>query len=422
MKHPAILSLLLCALLLTCPALAEGTAGDHLQAAENYMKREQWDYASYEWRAVLEKVPEHLHANLGLASALTQAGYPDQAIEHLERIAPKIDHIDLDLALAKAYLRSGELTEARKRYFAIWKKKPFHPPVFQGLREIAKKLDGPEKRQMNRLLGKIGHKALLEGKKAARRQDYEKAVDYYHIAAHQSGKIDVINDYGIVLLLAGKYRDANRYYTVLLKKKDHWVIYANAAMAQMGIGQSYRAQKYLEEAISLCDDKEGKARLYNNLGFIYERSNKMTGARYAYERALELKPDYLKARVNLAYVYQRLMAYDEAVTTYRRLVNDHPRNADYWNGLGYSYELRHDYKKALDGYRKATRLDPAHKEALFNLGTLYKKMGKMKKSDQALEQLMDARFKAIEKDGAGRKAAGTQEGKILEFVDLFLMS
>ena len=43
----------------------------------------------------------------------------------------------------------------------------------------------------------------------------------------------------------------------------------------------------------------GKPRVANNLGYVYQQAGRRAEAKRDYERAIELDPDYWKARINL---------------------------------------------------------------------------------------------------------------------------
>jgi Flp pilus assembly protein TadD len=59
----------------------------------------------------------------------------------------------------------------------------------------------------------------------------------------------------------------------------------------------YRTEVSLWEASAKASP--GKARVWNNLGFARQTAGDLAGARTAYERALALDPEDVKARINL---------------------------------------------------------------------------------------------------------------------------
>lgn len=79
-----------------------------------------------------------------------------------------------------------------------------------------------------------------------------------------------------------------------------WVI--GLALLGIGFGTLLRNQVYRSE-VRLWEDSmsksPGKARVANNLGYVYQRAGRSDEARAAYLRAIELDPSYWKARINL---------------------------------------------------------------------------------------------------------------------------
>jgi Flp pilus assembly protein TadD len=70
----------------------------------------------------------------------------------------------------------------------------------------------------------------------------------------------------------------------------------------LGVATVQRNQDY-GSAVALWEDtlakSPHKARVANNLGFAYQQAGRLAEARLAYEQAIELDPDYWRARINL---------------------------------------------------------------------------------------------------------------------------
>lgn len=83
-----------------------------------------------------------------------------------------------------------------------------------------------------------------------------------------------------------------------------------------------RKKKEYEPAISLLVEalRYGleKANIYYQLGNVYVDGNDLARAEYAYNRALEMDPDFINAMHNLAVVYRRQKRMSLYVKTYKK--------------------------------------------------------------------------------------------------------
>lgn len=68
---------------------------------------------------------------------------------------------------------------------------------------------------------------------------------------------------------------------------------------------------------------------YNNLGYELAQQGDLPGAQAAFERAVELKPNYERARSNLATIAFQRGEYETATAQLRWLVMQYPNNQNY---------------------------------------------------------------------------------------------
>ena len=97
-----------------------------------------------------------------------------------------------------------------------------------------------------------------------------------------------------------------------------------------------RKKKDYEQAISLLVEalRYGldKAKIYYRLGNVYVDGGDLTRAEYAYNRALEMDPNFVNAMHNLAVVYRRQKRMSLYVKTYKksqRLLIKKPRKTEF---------------------------------------------------------------------------------------------
>lgn len=399
-----------------------------IASAEGYMNAQQWDFASHEWRSVLAEDPRNIRAHLGLAKVLDSSGLLDDGIKALEQARREVKDTSIDLALVDYYLKRqrgpADVAAAGRCLHDILQKDPHHAVAFQRLKKLLALVDESERIEIQAYLQRYAERAEREGRRAYQEGRYTDASKFYAIMVLQNKRLKPYNDYAVSLLLAGQPNAASKVYALLKRQSEQWQILANSAMVYLAKGQTYHATKEMERAISHCSDDKNKARLYNNLGYIYEVSRKRSKARFAYEKAISLNPRMMKAQMNLGYIYQREREYDQAIALYKKLTTLEPTNPEVWNQLGFSYELRHKPKPALAAYKKALAVDAKFRDAYFNLGTLYKKLNKMDKATQAFKQMMELEFEEIERAGEKndsliKQATEYRQSDLFRYVDLF---
>jgi tetratricopeptide (TPR) repeat protein len=420
--------------MLTLPGYTQvSTERQHIETAEGYANAGQWSYANHEWRAALAENPESLTAHVGLAQTLMQSGQNKEAVKHLQAARKHIHKLTLDLTYAEALRRIGENEQTANLYRAILEQAPMNIEAFRQLADLLPSLQETQQKAIRQYLDRRAIDASIKGRVAIKEGNYPAAVESFAISTAYAPKSRDVNDYAVSLMLLGRYEEALAQLGKIQElQAPTWQHQANLALVNLGKGQPERAGTDIERAIGQCANDSQKALLYNVLGFIYENQSKWLKARNAYQRALELEPGLIKARMNLAYAYQKDQAYPEAISTYRDLLLREPNDISLWNRLGFVYELSNKERLALLAYKKATELAPNDPEAHYNLTLLYKKMGKQKESDLAYKSVMRIEFQKMEAGerelstlkatGTGRQSGSNERNpkhRLLEYVDVF---
>ncbi|MBX2861189.1 MAG: tetratricopeptide repeat protein [Vampirovibrio sp.] len=400
------------------PFTAEaGEISLHVKAARRYMDAQQWDYAGYEWRQALEQDNKNVEANLGLVDTLYFSGYKKEAVKHLEKAVRRMKNGRAFLKLAELYGKTGQYGSADRLYRKILKRQRFQPDAYISFHQMVPTMPKKYQKSRNAYLGTIAKDAREKALEAAKTHNYRQSTKYFAIANEHYQDAALKNDYGLALLFSGQYKKSFLIFRQLNNDtQDNWRTLANEAIAALALRNSYQAQRRTEKAIELVDDPAEKAKLYNNLGYVSEASKKFTRARYAYEHALELSPSFLKARQNLAYILQRMQDYDTALTVYKDIYK-RTDDVDAMVKMGFVYELQHEDKKAESTYKKAISKDRKFKDAYYNLGLLYKKLGKMEKSSDAFKQLTELEFEKIE--NPEEREAKDNTPPLYQFIDAF---
>ena len=118
-------------------------------------------------------------------------------------------------------------------------------------------------------------------------------------------RLDVANDRQLYLALIGvACAFGMGVQAVMQHENRRWLAGAITGMVVIGLGVTtvQRNQAYAS-AVAFWEDaalkSPAKPRVANNLGYAYQQAGQIEAAKLAYQHAIELDPDYWKARINL---------------------------------------------------------------------------------------------------------------------------
>jgi len=134
----------------------------------------------------------------------------------------------------------------------------------------------------------------------------------------------------------------------------------------------------------------GKARAWFNLGGAYIQSNP-DRARVAYNRAIELKPDFAQAYYNLGVIDQFKGNYRQAAAYYDQTVNLDPGYWPAWNNLGNTLMSLGDKEYALKAFEKTLHLNPDHWPSQYNIAIVHFDAGRFAEAIPRLRTVLDWR-------------------------------
>lgn len=120
----------------------------------------------------------------------------------------------------------------------------------------------------------------------------------------------------------------------------------------------------------------GKARPYNNLGYIYNQQGLYRKALDILSRANEIDGEYPEALLNLAISHEHLGQIEEAEEACRKALQIKSDYPEAYNCRGDILRLRGRPGEAEKAYLRALELNPRFSEARNNLANLYQEMGK----------------------------------------------
>lgn len=119
-------------------------------------------------------------------------------------------------------------------------------------------------------------------------------------------------------------------------------------------------------------------------GYLMFVDKKYKAAEAALTSALQLRPEYIAARLKLAESLLGSGKVEEAGRLYDGILKEYPDSAEACYGLGRVHAARGDQASAVEFYRQACELFPTYGAAHYALARAYRQLGQ---SDKAQEQL-----------------------------------
>jgi tetratricopeptide (TPR) repeat protein len=144
------------------------------------------------------------------------------------------------------------------------------------------------------------------------------------------------------------------------------------------------------EQYSLAETCYQRAHLLNpksfnwayDLGYVLFKQGKYSQAVDALREALQLKPEYVPAKLKLAESMLSAHQVEAAGKVYQEVVRQDAQNAEAWYGLGRVQAAQGDSKSAAVSLGKACGLAPTYGAAQFALATAYRKLGEPQKATE----------------------------------------
>ena len=129
--------------------------------------------------------------------------------------------------------------------------------------------------------------------------------------------------------------------------------------------------------------------LHTELGKLYLVSGRNEEAQREFDKAIEVKSDYIDALIQRSLLYEREEKSNEAIEYLEELTNNYPLNIDILFQLGRLYYNNDQVSEAILQLEKAIRLSPNHSNALYSLGIAYEANGENRKAINVLERVLE---------------------------------
>ena len=134
-------------------------------------------------------------------------------------------------------------------------------------------------------------------------------------------------------------------------------------------------------------------RARNNLGVALKHRGRIDEAIEQYKMAIELDPDFADAHSNLGAAYYALGRNEEAVQEFKLATKNAGSNAYFFHHLGVvQYQLK-QYDEAIKQFKKAISKEPLLAEARYFLAECYMRQGDKKKAIEEYEATARGRSK-----------------------------
>lgn len=291
-----------------------------------YFQMHDFRGALQQFRVALSKSPESISANLFSGLSLLELQHPKQALPYLQKAyRTQPQDITTLLALARAEVASGDLSQAREFYGEASRSTPQNAEAWYGLGIVDRVLAEQELKQAKRSEQTAGgseafrkSQALLNSSKQAMSKAMQ--LDPGSVRTH--------------MVLGESFRIAERYDLAIREYKAATERAPDSAPAWGGLAAAYSASG--NDAAALAAAKRALSLDPNDadtntlLAAIFLRQGEYAKAESPAMRALQTKPGLSSARLILAKIYLAEHKPEKAVPELERAAKDDTTGNTYY--------------------------------------------------------------------------------------------
>ena len=175
----------------------------------------------------------------------------------------------------------------------------------------------------------------------------------------------------MALYQAGKWRQAEKHTTKLLKKNPTSALLRNVAGAIASAQAEYDSAKgYFSQAVQLQPDY---AEAHNNLGVALQHLGEYEESVKEFQMAFALQIQFPEAHFNLGISYHHLGQFNEALTHFKYAIQMRPDYAMAFIKMGHTQRSLNQSREAMDSYQRAIALSPAFQTVndIFDFGMAF---------------------------------------------------
>jgi tetratricopeptide (TPR) repeat protein len=228
---------------------------------------------------------------------------------------------------------------------------------------------------------------LLRGKQQVDAGDLGKASATYQQLKETSPKLPMLNfALGNVALAREQYELALGHYADELNADPgNGLVWVNFGVAHFKAGNLSRATKALLKACDLLsDDTIGRVKL-SRVYFAEQQLDLAENTLLGIDRFEE----NLEAMELLVSICIARKEYERAIDYVYRLQSSLGESSRVQGYLGFVFQAKGDFHRALEHYDNAVKLDPSDFTAMYNLGTLYRDLGRYNKARECFQAILD---------------------------------
>ncbi len=114
---------------------------------------------------------------------------------------------------------------------------------------------------------------------------------------------------------------------------------------------------------------------YDNIGLVYQALGKHSKSIKLFEKALNIKPDYIKSHINLGNSYFKLDNYELSIDSYNNAIKIDPNDATIYHKIGEVYLKIDDHERALEMFNLSSKIDTMYAPSYWSRGEIYENRG-----------------------------------------------
>ena len=131
------------------------------------------------------------------------------------------------------------------------------------------------------------------------------------------------------------------------------------------------------------------AQAYNNLGTAFHHLNKLQDAIKSFKKAIDLKKNFTESLANLGNLFFEDGNFDEAILYFKKVVATKPDFKMGFANLGKAYIKLGQNKEALNSFEKALKIDTNSPEVYNNIGLAYYELSRFHESLSSFNKAID---------------------------------
>jgi tetratricopeptide (TPR) repeat protein len=282
---------------------------------------------------------------------------------------------------ASANRDEGCLEEAVRLYRLILQEHPQNTEAQKALHKLQKLMKKTSKKGR----GRSGRRAKTKGKARlakAGSQPVKETAASRSVAQPAVADIDAL----ISLYRAGQLGEAETRARRLSKK------YPRSVDVLRVLAASLSDQGKFDDAViafqKLLEIKPDYAAGHNNLGNALKNLGRLDEAVASFQQALKISPDLAVLHNNLGNALNSLGRSEEAVTSYQQALKIEPDFADAHNNLGSALNSLGRPVEAIASYLQAIRVNPGFVTAIHNLGNIYERTNKLDHAEECVQKAL----------------------------------